>query len=245
MSSSLKNKVAIITGASQGIGQAVARHLADLGIHLTLCARSVDKLQALSDELQAKHRDLRILVIPCDVRDHAQVQAVVDQTQSTFNRIDILINNAGVAPKVGLLQELSVEDIDRTIDTNLKGAMYFMRAVLPTMVHQHAGTIINVNSIAGKTAYPYWGVYDASKFGLHAITEAVADEQRLNGIKVVGIYPGAVKTAIWDGLELEQGPNTEGMLDSEHIAEAIAFILTQSTKVFISDITLAPLKPAL
>jgi NADP-dependent 3-hydroxy acid dehydrogenase YdfG len=113
------------------------------------------------------------------------------------------------------------------------------------MIQQHGGTIININSIAGKTAYPYWSIYDASKFGLHAITQAVAEEQRHNNIKVVGIYPGAVATPIWEGLEPGHEPDPNGMLDAETIAESVIYILKQPRKAFISDITLSPLQPVL
>lgn len=239
----LKGQVAIITGASQGIGHALARSLAPLGVNMVLCARSVDKLSALEAELKSAYPDIKVLSYPCDVQEPLQVQAAVNQALQQFDRVDILINNAGVAPKAGLFQESSIEDIDRTIDTNLKGAAYFMHAVLPVMVHQHHGYIININSIAGKTAYPFWGIYDASKFGLHALTEAVAEEQRQNNIKVVGIYPGAVDTAIWGGIQLDKNLNYEGMLDVEQVADAVVYVLKQPPKVFINEIVLTPLKP--
>lgn len=241
--SSLSGHVAIITGASQGIGQAIAHHLAPLGVHLVLCARNVDKLTALARELAIQHPEIQTLPLACDVRDPQQVQRVIEEAQKTFGKIDILINNAGVAVKVGLFQEMSVEDIDRTIDTNLKGSIYFMRAVLPIMVQQDGGIILNVNSIAGQTAYPYWSVYDASKFGLRAMTEAVAEEQRCNNIKVIGIYPGPVDTPIWQGMHMEETPDREGMLDSEQVAEAVVYMLNQPRKVFIKDLTITPLKP--
>lgn len=241
---SLQGQVAIITGASQGIGQAIAHHLAPLGIHLVLCARNVEKLTQLSHDLALAHPNVQTLPMACDVRDVEQVQRVIETTQKTFGKIDVLINNAGVAAKLGLIQEMSLADIDRTIDTNLKGAIYFMHGVLPIMVQQAGGIIININSVAGKTAYPYWSVYDASKFGLYAITEAVAEEQRSNNIKVIGIYPGAVDTAIWQGLHTDDAaPKREGMLDPEHVAEAVTYILNQPEKVFIKDLTLTPLKP--
>ncbi|WP_373532041.1 SDR family oxidoreductase [Vampirovibrio sp.] len=241
--SSLHGQVAMITGASQGIGQAIARQLAPLGIHLVLCARNVQKLTELSRELALAHPEVQTLPLACDVRDAAQVEQAVTEAQKTFGKINILINNAGVAAKIGLLQEISVEEIDRTIDTNLKGSIYCMRAVLPMMVQQNGGVILNINSIAGKTAYPFWSVYDASKFGLHAITEAVAEEQRGNNIKVIGIYPGAVDTAIWEGLHAEEGPRKEGMLAPDQVAEAVVYILNQPQNVFIKDLTITPLKP--
>ena len=241
----LYGQIAILTGASQGIGEAIAHQLAALGIHQVLCARNISKLQSLAGQLRVKFPSAKTLVLPCDVQSAEQIQQVIETTLQHFERIDILINNAGVAPKLGLLQEMSLEDINRTIDTNLKGSIYAMRAVLPTMIHQHSGTIININSIAGKTAYPYWSIYDASKFGLHAITQAVAEEQRQNNIKVVGIYPGAVATPIWEGLEPGHEPNRAGMLDAETIAESVAYILQQPKKAFISDITVSPLQPVL
>jgi len=241
----LHGQVAIITGASQGIGHALALRLAQMGIQLMLASRNTQKLDALAAEIRAQHPTLRCETHHCDVRDSAQVQAVVDAALKAFGRLDILINNAGVAPKAQLFQESSLEDIDRTIDTNLKGSMYFMRAVIPHMVQQQHGTIVNINSIAGKTAYPFWSVYDASKFGLLAVTEAVAEEQRSNNIKVVGIHPGAVDTPIWDGVQLEKEPPHEGMLEPEHIADAVAYILNQPRKVFIKEMVLEPLKPIL
>lgn len=243
--SPLRDQVAVITGASQGIGHNLALRLAQMGIHLMLCARNTQKLEALHWQIQAEHPAIQCVTHHCDVQDAAQVQAVVTDTLKYFGRLDILINNAGVAPHVALFQEMSVEDIDRTIDTNLKGSMYFMRAVIPHMVQQRHGTIININSIAGKTAYPFWSVYDASKFGLRALTEAVAEEQRANNIKVVGIYPGAVDTPIWAGVQLEKEPAHEGMLDTDHVADAVAYILNQPQKVFIKDMVLEPLKPIL
>lgn len=235
--------VAIVTGASQGIGEAIARQLAKLGIHLVLCARNTEKLSVLAQEFQTANPELQVLVQACDVRDANQVSHVVDATLKQFGKLDILINNAGIAPPVGLFQEISLEEIDRTIDTNLKGALYFMHAVIPGMVQHGGGTIININSTAGKKAYPYWSVYDASKFGLHAVTEAVAEEQRDNNIKIVGIYPGAVDTEIWQGLQLESEPRREGMLDPDNVADAVVYILKQPAKVFIKELLLSPLKP--
>ncbi len=239
----LAGQVAIITGASQGIGDAIAHQLAQLGLHLVLSARNTQKLNQLAEQLHQKAPGIKTLIVPCDVRDAAQVQHVVDETLKTFGKIDILINNAGVAPHVGLLQETSIEEIDRTIDTNLKGSIYFMRAVIPVMVQQHGGTILNVNSVAGKTAYPYWATYDASKFGLHAVTEAVAEEQRTNNIKVIGIYPGPVDTPIWEGLHLDHEPKRKDMLTAEQVAESVAFILSQPPQVFIKGLDISPLQP--
>lgn len=241
----LKHQVAWITGASQGIGRKVAEALAARGVHLVLTSRSEDRLNTLAGSLQKQYPDINILVAPADVTDAGRMQAVAKQALKELKRIDILINNAGVAGKIALMHEIPVDEINRTIDTNLKGAIYAMQAALPTMIEHRHGWIININSVAGKTAYPYWSIYDASKFGLRAITEAVAEEQRQNNIKVIGIYPGAVDTPIWEGIELEHEPDVNGMLDPDDVANAVLYALEQPKKTFVSEITLAPLQPAL
>ena len=113
------------------------------------------------------------------------------------------------------------------------------------MVAQQGGIIVNMNSIAGKTAYPYWSIYDASKFGLDAITTAVREEQRRNNIKVIGIYPGTVDTPIWETIEMGSEPDRSGMLHADDIANAIVYALQQPNKTLVEEITLAPLNPAL
>jgi NADP-dependent 3-hydroxy acid dehydrogenase YdfG len=244
-SARLALQVAIVTGASQGIGEAIALRFAEMGVHLMLCARNEQKLLALSLKILEAYPTVRCLLRPCDAQDATQVEAVVQATIHQLGQVDILINNAGVAPHVGLFQEISIEEIERTIDTNLKGCMYFMRAVIPHMVERQTGAIVNINSIAGLTAYPYWSVYDASKFGLRALTEAVAQEQRSNHIKVIGIYPGAVDTLIWKSTQLTEPPPKEGMLQASHVADAVAYVLDQPPEVFIKEVVLEPLKPLL
>lgn len=242
---SLQGQVALITGASQGIGMATARALAEKGMHLVLAARSADKLEGLAAELRQQHDGCRVVVCPCDVRDVEDVQKTVAMAMDAFDRIDALVNNAGVAGKIALLQEVPTFEVDRVIDTNLKGPIYCMQAVLPVMIQQQSGVVININSIAGRTAFPFWSVYDASKFGLRAITDAVAEEQAQNGIKVIGIYPGAVHTEIWDTIDLGGEPNLEGMLDADTVAGAVVYALEQPAGTVVKDIVLSPLKPAL
>jgi NADP-dependent 3-hydroxy acid dehydrogenase YdfG len=241
----LNENVAIITGASSGLGEDMAVSLAKEGISVVLVARRLEKLQVLTNKIHQTCPASKTLVIQADVSLAKECERVVQETLNHFGRLDILINNAGMAPKISLLQETSIEQIDQTLDLNLKGAIYLMKYALAPMVSQQSGTIININSVAGKTAYPYWSVYDASKFGLRAITEAVAEEQSSNNIKVVGIYPGAVRTPIWDSLDLAQAPNEEAMLDPKQISEAVLYILKQPAKVFIPEITLKPLHPVL
>jgi NADP-dependent 3-hydroxy acid dehydrogenase YdfG len=165
--------------------------------------------------------------------------------------MDILINNAGIGGKMTLLHEIPSQEIDDLIDTNLKAPFYLMHAALPVMINaldKHPDslkTIININSVAGKTAYPYWSLYDASKFGLRAITEAVAEEQRENGIRVCGIYPGAVDTPIWDKIDMGQTPDTHHMLNPQDIVDAVLFMLLQPTYAFCSELVIKPTRSVL
>lgn len=242
----MTSPVALITGASSGIGRAIAEALAADGLRLALNGRNPDKLAALAQALAERHPEVPLSTLPADVSRADDAQRLVRETLATFGRIDVLVNNAGVACKIGLLQETPEADVHRLIDINLKGAIFMMQAVLAqAMVPQQSGLILNINSIAGKTAFPYWAVYDASKFGLRAITEAVADEQRRNGIRVCGIYPGAVDTPIWEALELDHAPDPDGMLSAQTIAEAVRYVMHQPATAHVSELTLAPLRPAL
>jgi NADP-dependent 3-hydroxy acid dehydrogenase YdfG len=217
---------------------------AQLGYNLTLAARNADKLATVADHIKQQYPTVKVLVVPTDVCDPVQCKQLINTALQHWGYVDVLINNAGIAGKIALLQEISDDEISRTIDTNLKAPIYLMKAVIPAMVERfsnsgHYGTIININSVAGQTAYPYWSVYCASKFGLKALTESVAEEQRKNGIKIVGIHPGAVDTPLWDGIELD--PNRAGMLTSQHIAQAVAYVLQQPANVHIPELTIKPL----
>jgi NADP-dependent 3-hydroxy acid dehydrogenase YdfG len=238
-------QVAVLTGASRGIGKATARQLASCGVHLVMGARSIGALQTLAQELTSAYPDVKIKCVQTDVTSPKECQSLIQTAVREFGRLDILINNAGVGAKVSLLPEVTVDSISDTIDTNLKAPFYLAKYALEPMVAQQSGTIVNIDSIAGKTAFPYWAVYDATKAGLKAMTEALCEEQRSNNIRVLGIYPGAVDTDIWDSVDLESAPNREGMLQPDQIAEAVVFALKQPSSVFVSDITIQPTKPAL
>lgn len=238
-------QVALITGASKGLGEATAKALAKAGYNLVLSARSEAKLKALQEQLSTAYPDLTIRVMPCDVRSATACECLIQQVNDEFGRLDVLINNAGVGGRVGLMTEVPTDQIEDMLDTNLKAPIILSKAALAVMVPQESGTIININSIAGKTAFPYWAVYDATKFGLRALTEALAQEQRSNGIRIIGIYPGAAATEIWDATEIDNVSDKSGMLEPERVAEAVLFALQQPGGTFISELTIEPLKPAL
>lgn len=245
MEESLTGKVALVTGATKGIGFAIARMLAAEGVHLALNARSENDLIATKAELLSKKTDCgEILLFPGSVGKHDIVKQMIEETIRHFGRLDIVINNAGISPPFVLMQELSIDALDDTIDVNLKGPLYTMKYALAQMVHQGGGYIININSIAGKTAYPYSSVYCASKWGLKALTDCVCGEQRTNNnIKVIGIYPGEVHTPIWDSIEPHKQQDPDHMLAPEDVAQAVHYVLTQPNKTLIQDITLVPQEP--
>lgn len=180
--------IVVITGASSGIGEAAARALAERGHRLVLAARRVDRLQALAAELGAR---TEVVVVPTDVADRAQVEALARRAGEHFGGIDVWINNAGIAHRHPWW-ELSPEAIDRVIDVNLRAAIHGARAAIPWMLRQRRGHIINVASVSGLVGVS--GVYSATKFGLRGHSEALRRELAPYGIHVSLVSPGFVRT---------------------------------------------------
>lgn len=245
MTDPLNTPVFLITGASSGIGAAIAHTVATHcpTARLALTGRDAQKLKAVADTLQGL--ETQPLLLTGDVTLPATATAWVGDTLKTFGRLDCLVNNAGVCGSIALLQEVTPKTIDAVIDTNLKGPLYLMQAALTqAMVTQQSGTIININSIAGITAYPYWAVYDASKFGLRALTEAVAEEQRNNNIRVTGIYPAAVDTPLWQTVDASHTPDKDGMLTAQHVANAVWYAWQQPSLCHVKELVLSALNPS-
>lgn len=245
--------VVLITGASRGIGEAIAHALATVGGYtLALSARSTEALNTLKQTLQAEHPAVQVAVFPCDVAMPESPQTLIEAVFKQLGRVDVLINNAGVGGKVGIITEMPDAHLHAMVDLNLKTPMllskYALQAMLnqPKLVGRGMGTIININSIAGKTAFPFWAVYDATKAGLKAFADALCEEQRTNGVRVIGIYPGACDTAIWETLDLAEDdtPDKSGFLRPAQVAEAVIFALNQPAGTLVSDITLMPTAPA-
>jgi NADP-dependent 3-hydroxy acid dehydrogenase YdfG len=236
----MKDQVAVLTGSTGGIGQAIARRLARDGVHLMLNARDATKLASQSEELRKCFPETKVAVTAADVGDAEQAQKVIAAATREMGRIDILINNAAVLGPRAPLAELSIEDIDRTIDTNLKGPLYLMKYALPGMVAREQGTIINVNSVAGKTALAFWSTYSAAKFGLGAVTAAVGEEHRSRHVRVISLYLGGVDTPIWDNVDWAGKPDRARMLSPQAVADAVALVLQQPREVYIRELTVTP-----
>ena len=185
----MSGKTVLITGASRGIGEAAAREFAAAGANVALIARSTDDIARIAGEIGTK-----ALAIPCDVSRYTQFEQAVAATAQTFGGLDILINNAGVVDPMGDFADLDPEAWARTIDINLKGVMHGMRAVIPGMIAQGHGTILNISSGAAHNPVEGWTAYCASKAGVYMLTRTADLECRGKGLRIMGLSPGTVAT---------------------------------------------------
>ena len=230
----LAHKVALITGASRGIGRGVALALAQAGADVALAARNVPDLEQVAGEAGAFGH--RTLVVPADVRDDRSVHVMVQTTLDTFGHLDILVNNAGLG-HFGPVDELTLEQFDEMLGVNLRGPFLCMRAAVPAMKRQGSGAIINIASVAGLVANPNLAGYNATKFGLMGLSEACMLELRHFGIKVATVCPGSTAT------EFGGGRDSTNRLTVEDVAHAVLAILTTGPNVLLSQVHLRPLHP--
>lgn len=235
----------MITGATAGFGEATARLLAEEGWNLIITGRRVDRLEKLAKKLTTKFK-VHILTLGFDVRDEAAVQAAVNALSDGWEKIDVLINNAGLAVGRSPISEGLSDDWNRMIDTNVKGLLYMTKAVSQLMIKRRKGHIVNIGSIAGKEVYDGGNVYCASKFAVEALTRAMRIELLPHDIKVTQIAPGAAETefslvrfkddkakadAVYDGFT---------PLSAKDIAETIHFAITRPKHVCLNDIVIMP-----
>jgi len=241
--SQLDGKVAIITGASAGIGQAVARSLAREGARMVLTARRRDRLDDLVKEVRGLGGDA--VVVLGDARDEQTAKDVVKQAQDSFGRIDILINNVGVGNYKNLV-DTSLEDYVEMMDVNMKSGFLFSRHVVPVMIKQHDGLVLFVSSMAGVYGFPGEAVYCATKFAQVGFAQGLDKELRLHGIKVGTINPGGVKTefALGKGRTEESVEKSE-MLEAEDVAEAVLFSCVQPKHSRIIQVQMRTMSEAL
>jgi len=217
----MDKQVALVTGASRGIGKVIAHLFAQEGMNVVICSRNENQIRKTAMEIQ---KDTGNLVVPVktDVRNHIDVDKLVKITINEFGRIDILVNNAGVAI-IKPLMETTDHEYDTIIDTNLKGLFFCCRSVLPHMIKRKSGYIINISSGAGKTGFANLSVYCASKFGVIGITESLAGEVSDYGIKVFSVCPGAVATQMqkefMSNEEFERRKNQ--MIQPEEVAQKV------------------------
>ncbi|MGH7893552.1 MAG: SDR family NAD(P)-dependent oxidoreductase [Candidatus Binatia bacterium] len=189
-----RDRVAVVTGASSGIGAQLARDLAGRGMHVALLARREDRLQALAEELG--RGGVTAIPVRCDVAERAMVDAAFARVLERFGRIDLLVNNAGYV-RHALFKDHDVDDIEHMMRTNYLGVVYTIKAVLPAMRARHEGWIVNLSSVAGKLGQPDESAYSATKFAVTGLSEAIAYELAPLGIHVMTVYPALVRTEMF------------------------------------------------
>lgn len=235
------SRIALITGATSGIGKATAVAFAEAGINLILCGRRQEKLDELAGSLSSK---VEVTTLLFDVRDKGAVAGMINSLSDHWKNIDILINNAGNAHGLGSLDEGDPEDWDAMIDGNVKGLLYVSKAVIPLLLEKGKGHIINISSIAGKQTYPNGAVYCASKAAVEVISEGMRLELTQHGVKVTNVAPGAVETEFslvrFKGDESRAEKVYEGFdpLQAGDIADAILYAVNAPDRVTIADITI-------
>lgn len=234
----LEGKVALITGASKGIGAATAREFAKSGAKVVLAARSVESLETISAEINEAGGDSS--AIGCDVADFNQMAAAVQHCVTKYGQIDILVNNAGLIEPIALLSDSDPEQWVKAADVNYKGVYFGIRAAIPHMLGQGSGTIVNVSSGAATNALEGWSHYCSSKAAALSLTKCAHKEYAGKGITVVGMSPGTVATGMQVSIKAS-GINPVSQLDpSVHIpaewpAKAIAYLCTEDGKKYAGD----------
>ena len=227
----LTDKVAVVTGAGSGIGEAIATLLHEEGVKVILAGRNKDKLQNVANQLAQDS----VKVVPTDVTKKEEVDELIKMAQQTFGGLDIVINSAGqmLSSKI---TDYQVDEWDSMIDVNIKGTLYTAQAALPTMLEQSSGHLINIASISGFEVTKSSTIYSATKAAVHTITQGLEKELAKTGVKVTSISPGMVDTAI----TATYNPTDRKKLEPQDIAEAVLYALTQPKHVNVNEITVRP-----
>ena len=242
---SLKDKIVFITGASSGIGRSCARAFAVQGAKLILAARRAERLDELSSGLKTEHGS-EVHVLKLDVRDANAVERSIGGLPPGWRDIAVLVNNAGLSRGLAKLHEGKLEDWEEMIDTNLKGLLYVSRAVIPGMVARGRGHVINIGSIAGHEVYPLGNVYNATKFGVRALTKGLRLDLNGTGLRVTSVDPGMTETEFslvrFRGDSERAGKVYQGFtpLSPDDIADAVVYCATRPPHVDVAEIVVMP-----
>ena len=242
---SLQDRIAVVTGASSGIGAAVACALSREGAHVALAARRADALREVQAGLDRQHGAAKSLVVPTDVADRQQVKALVAHTEQELGPVDIIVNCAGVMFYT-LMRNLYEEDWERMVDVNCRGMLNCVGAVLPGMLARRRGRIITISSDAGRKVFPGLSVYSASKFFVEALSQGLRLETAGTGIKVTTIQPGNVATDLSslstdaEAFELYAQPSGARVLDPEDVAESVVYALRQPDHAAVNEVLIEP-----
>ncbi len=238
----MNSKIAVITGATKGIGRAISEQLWSLGYSLAICARSADDLKemkqvlakALPTSIEGNDQP-KILTQVCDVSQEAQVRAFAKTIHDNWGRVDLLVNNAGAFTPGKLIEE---EDgtLEKLLNTNVMSAYWLTRSLLSDLRASNHALIVNISSIAGLMAYPPGGSYAVSKFALRGLSATLRDELKEEGIKVTTVFPGATWSASWEGVDL---PKHRLMLASD-VAQSVVGLLALSSQAVVEELLIRP-----
>jgi NADP-dependent 3-hydroxy acid dehydrogenase YdfG len=240
----LKDKVAIVTGASSGIGRATALSLAKAGAKVAIAARRTQRLEELQKEITKIGTEC--IVVPCDVAKRKDCQALIDVAIKKWNHIDILINNAGIMP-LSFVKNLKVDEWEQMVDVNIKGVLFCTASVIPHMINQNSGHIVNISSIAGRVVFASGSVYCATKYAVRAFSEGLRQElSTRHKIRVTTIEPGIVATELTNTITdkslesfVKYSKEIEA-LQAEDIANSIMFALESPLRMNVNEITVRP-----
>lgn len=245
----MNNKLIFITGATAGFGKAIAFKFAEHGWNIIITGRREELLKKVEEELKSQF-DAKVISLCFDVRKRKDVQQSIDSLPHDWKKINVLVNNAGLASGLSLIQDGDIDDWERMIDTNIKGLLYVSRAIMPLMIENKSGHIINMDSIAGKEAYLKGNVYCATKFAVDALSKSMRIDLLQHGIKVTNIAPGAAETEFslvrFHG-DAERAKKTyQGYvpLTASDIADIVFFAATRPAHVVLNDIVITPLAQA-
>lgn len=229
----MKIKTAIVTGASSGIGKAIAQKLAAEHIQVVLVARSKDKLISIAEEIN-KQGNGKVIAISADVSKRDEVESMVHQAREVFGSIDMYVNNAGLMLNA-VVTEGELDEWEQMVDVNIKGVLYGLHRVIPEMVQQQYGHIINISSVSGSEVTKTSTVYSATKFAVRAISMGLEKELAHTGVKVTNVSPGMVDTRLIENNHLKRTP-----LDTADIANAVYYAISQPDHVNVNELTIRP-----
>jgi short-subunit dehydrogenase len=231
----LDGKVVVITGASSGIGKETAIAFASVGSKLVLSARNFENLNAVAEEIKKFNEN--VIVIPADVSDFKTLDALVEKTLNTYGRVDVLINNAGFGI-YGWYHQTPFEEIERIVRVNFLGSAYLIHKVLPIMIEQGEGVIVNISSVVGKRGIPGMGIYSATKFALTGLTEALRVEYKKLGVHFIAIHPGTTDTKFFENARYYGTNRMQGrfmMMSAEKVArEILKAVLKRKREVVLT-----------
>ena len=237
--------IALITGATSGIGEATALLLAKNNFKIIITGRRKERLILLKERIKSESNS-DVFILNFDIRNLSENEAAINSLPEEWKNIDVLINNAGLAAGFSTVQEGNIDDWERMIDTNIKGLLYISRLITPGMVARGSGHIVNISSIAGKETYPFGNVYCASKHAVQSLTKGMRIDLLKHGIKVSSVSPGAVETEFaevrFDGDKNKAKQVYKGFtpLNAKDIADTILFIVTRPKHVNIDDVLIMP-----